>query len=104
MQRWLGSHVAVAVAYAGSYSSDSTPAWAPPYATGAALKQIKGKAARESKALVCRHSPGLCLLHIVTVLKVLGARPASVREADPRTWEQEAKELVAIFAIDPRGS
>ena len=34
----LRSCVAVAVAYAGGYSSDSTLAWEPPYAASAALK------------------------------------------------------------------
>ena len=40
-QIWLEFQVdvAVAVAKAGSYSSDWMPAWEPPYATGAALKR-----------------------------------------------------------------
>ena len=37
-QTQLGSCVAVAVVQAGSRSSDSTLAWEPPYAVGAALK------------------------------------------------------------------
>ena len=36
---WLRYRVAVAVAQASSYSSDSTLAWEPPYAMGAALKK-----------------------------------------------------------------
>ena len=40
LQMWLGSHiaVAVAVAWASSCSSDSTPIWELPYAAGAAIK------------------------------------------------------------------
>ena len=41
LQMWLGSRVAVPVAKAGSYSSDSTLAWEPPYTVGAALKKKK---------------------------------------------------------------
>ena len=37
----LGSHVAVALAQAGGYSSDSTPAWELPYAVEAALEMAK---------------------------------------------------------------
>ena len=40
-QIWLGSRVVVAVEQAGTRSSDSTPAWELPYATGAALKTNK---------------------------------------------------------------
>ena len=48
---WLVSHVAVAVVYAGSCSSDSTSglgplAWEIPYATGMALKRKKKKRKR----------------------------------------------------------
>ena len=37
-QIWLGPSVAVAVVWASSGSSDLTPSWKLPYATGAALK------------------------------------------------------------------
>ena len=43
LQTRLGSHIAVAVVQAGGYSSDSTLAWEPPYALGAALKSKKQK-------------------------------------------------------------
>ena len=39
----LASLVAVALAEAGGYSSDSTPAWEPPYAASVALKSKKKK-------------------------------------------------------------
>ena len=42
-QMRLGSDVAVAVVKAGGYSSDLTPAWELPYASGAALKKDKNK-------------------------------------------------------------
>jgi len=45
-----GFSVAVAVAKAGSYSSDSTLAWELPYATGAALKR-KNKIRRKKKKI-----------------------------------------------------
>ena len=35
-QTWLGSHVAVAMVQAGSYSSSWTPSWETPYASGMA--------------------------------------------------------------------
>ena len=38
---WLGSLVAVALVYAGGYSSDSTPSLGPPYALGAAQEMAK---------------------------------------------------------------
>ena len=37
----LGSHVAVALVWAGGYSSDSTPNLGTPSAVGAALKKTK---------------------------------------------------------------
>ena len=40
LHTWLGSQVAVAVAWAGGYSSDSTPSLGLPHATGAALKTL----------------------------------------------------------------
>ena len=46
-----GFSVAVAVAKAGSYSSDSTLAWELPYATGAALKR-KNKIRRKKKKYI----------------------------------------------------
>ena len=46
-QKWFRSGVAVAVVETGSYSSDLTPAWELPYATGAALKNKKSKKVRE---------------------------------------------------------
>ena len=42
-QTWFVSHVAVAVAYASSCSSDWTPSLEPPHAAGAALKGQKKK-------------------------------------------------------------
>ena len=41
LQMRLGSRVAVALVQAGGYSSDSTPAWEPPYAMGAAQRNSK---------------------------------------------------------------
>ena len=41
LQTWLGSGIAVAVAVAGSCSTNSTPAWETPYAMGVALKKKK---------------------------------------------------------------
>ena len=43
LQKWLGSRVAVAVAQAEGYSSDSTPSLEPPYAAGEALKKTINK-------------------------------------------------------------
>ena len=43
LQMQLGSHDAVVVAQAGSYSSNLTLAWEPPCAMGAALKRQKKK-------------------------------------------------------------
>ena len=42
-QTRLGSQVAVAVMQAGSCSSDLTPSWELPYATGVALEKRKKK-------------------------------------------------------------
>ena len=50
MQTRLGSLVAVAVAVPGSCSSHWTPAWEPPYAAGAALKNKKK---RKEKKIFC---------------------------------------------------
>ena len=47
---WLGSHVAVAVA--GSCSSDSTTAWELPYAAGMALRAKTQKKLTEKKIYV----------------------------------------------------
>ena len=46
LQTRLGSHIAVALAQAGSYSSDSTLAWEPPYAVGVALEKAEKKKKR----------------------------------------------------------
>ena len=40
---WLGSHVAVAVAVASSWSSNLTLSWELPHAAGTALKRKKKK-------------------------------------------------------------
>ena len=42
-QIWLGSRTAVAVVWAGSCSSNSTPSWELPYAAAEALKRKKKK-------------------------------------------------------------
>ena len=42
-QMWLGSGVAVALAQAGGYSSNWTPAWEPPHAAGAALEKTESQ-------------------------------------------------------------
>ena len=42
-QTWLGSRVAVVVTEAGSCSSNLSPSWELPYATGMALKRKKKK-------------------------------------------------------------
>ena len=44
-----GNCIAVAEAQAGSYSSDQTPAWEPPYAAGAALKKQKKEKRKRKK-------------------------------------------------------
>ena len=51
LQRWFGSGVAVAVVQASSYSSDSTPAWEPPYATGAAIRKPKKRKTRKTERM-----------------------------------------------------
>ena len=47
----LRSHVAVAVVYAGSCSSDWIPAWEPPHAAGVTLRKKKRKE-KKKKTLV----------------------------------------------------
>ena len=39
LKKWFGSHIAVAVVQAGSYSADSAPTLELPYAAGVALKR-----------------------------------------------------------------
>ena len=51
-RRWLGSLIAVALAWAGGYSSDLTPSLGTsmcPYAAGVALKRQKKKRKKEKK-------------------------------------------------------
>ena len=48
----LGSGVAVAVA--GSCNSDSTLAWEPPYAPGAAIRRKRKKKRKEKKRKRCK--------------------------------------------------
>ena len=43
LQMQLGSGIAVALAQAGGYSSNSTPSWEPPYATDISLIKKKRK-------------------------------------------------------------
>ena len=47
----LGSHVAVAMALASNYCSDSTPAWELLHALGAALKRQKNKNKQTNKKI-----------------------------------------------------
>ena len=48
-QMWLGSGVAVAVAWASSYSRIRPLAWEPPYASGVALKDKKERRKERKK-------------------------------------------------------
>ena len=58
-QTWLGSAVAVAMAWAGSCSSDSAPlAWELPYAAGAAIKRKKIQKETPSKLYFQKLPPG----------------------------------------------
>lgn len=51
LQTWLKSRVTVAAPLAGSYSSDSTFAWEPPNALGAALKRPQKKKKKKKELL-----------------------------------------------------
>ena len=107
-QTQLGSRVAVAVAEAGSYSSDSTPpapctpaAWELPYVKGAALKIRRKKQTNKqkpnpemSKRLACpRSCPENCEQPPVGMDKLMpGSQGALAHGSELTCWQQSSGE------------
>uniref|UniRef100_A0A8D1K8H2 Uncharacterized protein n=1 Tax=Sus scrofa TaxID=9823 RepID=A0A8D1K8H2_PIG len=52
LQTWLRSRIALALAWASGYSSDSTPSWEPPYAAEQPKKWQKDKKKKKKMAIL----------------------------------------------------